>query len=182
MAEMLDTVHARIAEHLALIPCPAVSVVALGLPKASAQGVPTGFGVLIPRAEGYRALGCLWDSRLFPGRAPQQGLLMRLMYGGSVDPEIAEMDEQALIALAQHEATRLFGIEGPPMFAHAIRWPRAIPQYEIGHLERVGGIEESLHNLPGLYLAGNGLYGIAFGRSAAAGYSAGEEAALYLAD
>jgi len=64
---------------------------------------------------------------------------------------------------------------------HVVRWPRAIPQYELGHLERVARIERELDALPGLFMAGNALHGVAFGKAAAAGARAGKAAAEYVA-
>jgi oxygen-dependent protoporphyrinogen oxidase len=162
------------ARDLAAIPCPPVSVVGLGFRMADAPGVPRGFGVLISRGEGIRALGHLWDDRLFPGRAPEGHLLVRAMYGGAVDPVAADLDDDALLALARAEAGRLYGITAAPAFAKVVRWARAIPQYELGHRERVARIERAVEELEGIELAGSGLRGVAFADAAASGVRAAE--------
>jgi oxygen-dependent protoporphyrinogen oxidase len=144
------------------------------------RAVPRGFGVLIPRGEGYRTLGFLWDSYVFPGRSPDGTLLVRAMLGGAVDPDVGAADSGTLVAWTRDELRRLLSIDAPPIFEHVHRWPRAIPQYELGHGDRVRRIEAELGRQPGLFLAGNALHGIAFTRAAAAGLEAGDAAAAFL--
>ena len=78
------------------------------------------------------------------------------------------------------ELRRLLAIDAPPRFVHVHRWPHAIPQYELGHGDRVRRIEAELVRQPGLFLAGNALHGIAFAKAAAAGLAAGEAAAAFV--
>ena len=125
-------------------------------------------------------LGVLFDSYLFAGRAPDDSLLVRAFLGGAVDPEITEREDRELVDLVRGELGSLLGLHLQPIFSEVVRWERAIPQYEIGHLERVAAIEQEVAEVPGLFLAGNALRGIAFGKAAAAGVRAGHEAAAYL--
>lgn len=181
MAALLRGHDPAAAADLDAIPCPPVAVVALGYAAAESAAVPRGFGVLIARGEGFRALGNLWESYLYPGRSPDGHLLLRAMYGGSVDPAAGALAEDKLLALARAEVARLYGITAAPRFARVVRWARAIPQYELGHLDRVARVERAVAALPGLGIAGNGLHGIAFGDAAASGVRAGERAAAVLA-
>jgi oxygen-dependent protoporphyrinogen oxidase len=126
-------------------------------------------------------LGVLFDSYLFEGRAPDGNLLVRAFLGGAVDPEVTEREDQELVELVRGELGSLLGVRSKPLFSEVVRWQRAIPQYEIGHLERVASIEQAVARVPGLFLAGNALHGIAFGKAAAAGVRAGQDAATYLA-
>jgi oxygen-dependent protoporphyrinogen oxidase len=103
------------------------------------------------------------------------------MYGGAVDPETAGLPEDELLILAREEMSRLYRLTAPPVFEHVAQWPRAIPQYEMGHLERVARIERRIAALPGFFLCGNGLYGVAFADAAESGIRAGERAARWLA-
>lgn len=178
-AEIVAAHDPALARLLDEILCPPVAVVALGYRRADAQGVPHGFGVLIPRGEGYRILGCLWDSAIFPGRAPGEHVLVRAMLGGAVDPEAGDLSEGQLVDTTRRDLARLLRLDAAPAFAHVRIWPRAIPQYEIGHLERVAAIEERLAQHPGLSIAGNALTGIAFGKAAARGVAMGESAARH---
>jgi oxygen-dependent protoporphyrinogen oxidase len=170
----------RLAAELAAIDCPPIAVVALAFDAAAARRVPRGFGVLVPRGEGRRVLGVLWDSHMFPGRSPEGTLLVRAMLGGAVDREAGLADEADLLAWTRDDLRQLLGIEAPPVFTRVVRWERAIPQYELGHAERVRRIEAEVARQPGLFLAGTALHGVAFGKAAAAGLAAGEAAADYL--
>ena len=171
----------RAALRLDEIPCPPVAVVALGYGAEGLARIPRGFGVLIPRGEQYRILGVLWDTHLFAGRSPEGRLLVRAMLGGGVDPAIGDLDEAAIGQLARAEVARLFGLSEPPVYERTTLWRRAIPQYELGHLERLAAIDRELAAHPGLFLAGNGYLGVSFAKSGGSGLARGREAARYLA-
>ncbi len=155
---------------------PHVAVCALGYGAEEKRKAPTGFGALIQRGGGIRSLGVLWDSQLFAGRAPDGGVLMRAMVGGTTDPDAATLSDDELTQLVERELAQLFGLTEAPTFRHLRRWPRAIPQYELGHLdlaERVrANLARSNATRPGLALAGNYLDGVAFAKAAASGWHA----------
>jgi oxygen-dependent protoporphyrinogen oxidase len=180
-AQLLQPIDVEAAADLAGIACPPIAVVGLGYTVDDAARVPRGFGALVARGEGIRALGTLWDSHLYPGRSPRGHLLIRAMFGGAVDPDAGRLDESELIALATGELARLFGITAAPRFVQVVRWPRAIPQYELGHLARVARIERAVARQPGLFITGNGLHGVAFGDAACDGMACGERAGAWLA-
>lgn len=169
-----------LASYLAGIDYPPVTVVALGFGQEGLRKIPRGFGVLVPRGEGLRMLGCLWDSYLFPGRSPEAHVQIRAMLGGAVDPAAGVFSEELAVEVVEREVAGLFGLEEPPGFRRVVRWPRAIPQYTLGHASRVEAIEREAAALPGLFLAGNYLYGISFGRAAASGVEAGERVVGFL--
>ena len=174
---ILRDVAPDIADALLAIDCPAVAVVALGYGAEALARTPHGFGALIPRDEGYRILGVLWDTHLFPGRSADGTLLMRAMLGGATDPGIADLSPQDITRIAEADVARLLGLRDAPLFRKTTVWPRAIPQYELGHADRERAIDEAVTALndrcPGLALAGNYLRGIAFGKSAANGWAQG---------
>ena len=176
MAELLEPLSSQAALCLREIAYPPVAVVALGFGAESLARVPKGFGALIPRGEGYRILGCLWETHLFEGRSPQGCLLIRMMLGGAVDPDAGELGDEELIATARADLRRLFAVSETPRFLRVVRWPRAIPQYELGHLRRVACIEAECSRLAGVSITGNALHGVAFAKAAAAGLACGEEA------
>ncbi len=177
---LLAGVSPELADRLATIHGPPVAVVALGLGPAAAERIPRGFGALVARGEAVRALGHLWDGRLYPGRNPPGCLLMRAIFGGAVDPEAARLPPDALGELARREVAHVYGITAPPLFQQVVQWPRAIPQYTVGHLERVIDIERRAAALPGLFLAGSGFHGVAFPAAAADGVRRGTDAARWL--
>ncbi|MEE2778703.1 MAG: protoporphyrinogen oxidase [Acidobacteriota bacterium] len=178
---LVEAFAPSLAGELSAISYPPVSVVGLGFEGSAWAGVPHGFGVLVPRGEGLRTLGFLWESHIFPGRSPRQCHLLRAMVGGAVDPEATSLSDEELVALVRSEAQALLAIEEEPVFRHVHRWERAIPQYEVGHPGRVGRIEAELNRLPGLFMAGNSLRGIAFGKAVAAGITAAEDGLEFLA-
>jgi oxygen-dependent protoporphyrinogen oxidase len=176
---LLRSLDATLAQDLLGIVCPPVAVVGLGYTMDDAARVPRGFGALIARGEGLHMLGTLWDSHLYAGRSPRGHLLIRSMFGGAVDPSAAMLPEPDLVALAKSELARLFAITASPRFAHVVRWPRAIPQYDLGHIERVARIEGAVARRPGLFITGNALRGVAFADAAVDGFKCGERAAAY---
>lgn len=179
-ARLVREVCPPVARTLDQLSLPGLAVVGLGYGAEALARAPHGFGALISRAEGFRILGVLWESRIFPGRSPTEGLLMRAMIGGSTDPEAAALEPEELTCIARDDIARLIGLREPPTFEEVVRWPEAIPQYELGHAGRVAAVEAALEELrrsgPALHLAGNFLHGIAFPKAAAAGWSAGREA------
>ena len=173
-AELLRSHIPIAAAQLDAIPCPAVAVVALGFGPDALARVPRGFGVLVARGEGFRMLGNLWEAHVYPGRSPDGHLLVRAIYGGAVDPGAGSLGTAELAALARAEIARLYGITGEPVFEHVERVPKAIPQYEIGHRDRVAAVERALAALPGVDITGFGLRGVAFADAAADGVRTGE--------
>lgn len=176
MAPLLRPLSAAAAHDLEGIYCPPVTVVGLGYAEAECPSVPRGFGVLITRGEGYRMLGNLWDSHIFPHRSPDGHVLIRLMLGGAVDPDAGRLSEVEAIALARAEVARMYGITAMPRFEGAVRWPRAIAQYELGHLARVSRVDAAVRALGGLVIGGSGLHGVSFADAAVSGVRCGAAA------
>lgn len=177
MAELLAPHDDALGAELRAIRCPPVSVVALGYAPPAAVRVPLGFGVLLARGEGFRMLGNLWETHLYPERSPEGHVLVKAMFGGSADAAAGTLDEPALLSLAHAEVNRLYGIADDPVFAHVVRWPHAIPQYEMGHLDRVARIERAVAALPNAWITGFGLRGVAFADAASGGIRTGEAVA-----
>lgn len=182
MAPLLRPHGEQAAADLAAIACPPVGVVALGFGPAAAARLPVGFGLLIARGEGFRMLGTLWETHLYPERGPEGHLLVRAMFGGSVDPAAGALPEAELAALARAEVAKLYGVTDTPLLEQVVRVPRAIPQYELGHPARVARITAAVDGLPGLSITGNGLRGVAFADAASDGVRVGRSAALRLTE
>jgi oxygen-dependent protoporphyrinogen oxidase len=96
----------------------------------------------------------------FPGRAPADSVLTRTFVGGALQPELLERDDAELAELVRGELTQLLGIQGEPIFAEVVRWNRTMPQYHVGHLDRVAAIERLVEASPGLAIAGNAYRGV----------------------
>jgi oxygen-dependent protoporphyrinogen oxidase len=133
-----------------------------------------GHGYVIPRVEGRAALACTWTSTKFPHRAPEGYGLLRIFLGRAGQDEVVREEDARLVARARDELASTLGIRAEPVLARLQRWPRAMPQYRVGHRDRVESLRSRLASLPGLFLAGAAYDGIGLpdcirsGRQAAA--------------
>jgi oxygen-dependent protoporphyrinogen oxidase len=160
---MLAAVDGALADELAGIPYAPITVAAVGFDKVSLGNPLQGFGYLIPGAERRRILGVLWDSSVFPNRAPEGRALIRVMVGGVRAPALAGLPERELLGVVRDELAVTMGVstEIEPVLAHAYLHERGIPQYLVGHPARMARIDERLATLPGLHLNCNAYRGIA---------------------
>jgi len=159
-ARLLEEATSGASLPLAEVPYAAVAVVSLGWRREEVGHPLDGFGFLAPRKEGLRLLGCLFPSQIFPGRAPEGHVALAAFGGGRTDPELAGWDEDRIAAAMIAELRGPLGLRGEPAFRLVRRWPRAIPQYELGHGRFVERAREIERSLPGLRLAGNFLGGV----------------------
>ena len=138
-----------------------VAVAALGYDRIDVPTVLDGVGLLAPRGEGVRALGVTWSSAIFPEQAPPGKVALRVFGGGTHDPGYVGLDDDALLASVRRDLTRTMGIVAEPESAHIVRWPRGIPQYALGHLERVEHARRAIAaRWPRLALVGDYLVGV----------------------
>jgi oxygen-dependent protoporphyrinogen oxidase len=121
------------------IPGAPIAVVALMFEKP--PPVPDAFGFLVPRGQGLKMLGCLYDSSIFRNRAPEGCRLFRVLMGGRRDPEMAALPDDELLDRALSELERCWGTVPEPSGHRIVRWPKGIAQYEIGHGELVARID-----------------------------------------
>lgn len=160
-AELLASHAPDIVEPLEAIEYAPVGVVALGFREGTLPRALDGFGYLIPSSEQRKILGVLWPSTIFNGRAPAGFELIRTMVGGAWNPEALDQSDEDLKQMVLSELSATLGGPMPdPVFSRIIRWPQGIPQYTIGHLDRVAAAEAAVAQLPNVHLAGNGLYGV----------------------
>jgi oxygen-dependent protoporphyrinogen oxidase len=153
-----------LADTLAAIPTAPLAVVCLGYDARAVEadrGPLDGFGYLIPRSEGPRLLGVLWDSSIYPGRAPQGKALLRAMIGGAHDPSAVHLPDDRLLQVVRDDLRQTMGLTVMPEFVRIYRHAQGIPQYTTGHLERLAGIDARLERHPGLFVAGNSYRGVA---------------------
>jgi oxygen-dependent protoporphyrinogen oxidase len=159
-ARLIAPLDPALASTLDEIPSAPIAVIALGYRDASIGHPLDGFGFLAPRSEGLRSLGVLWESSIFPERAPGGHFLVRVMIGGAHDPAAVRLDDDALAGIARNELQIAMGIAVPPAMTHVVRHGVGIPQYTTGHLDRLKRIDEGLGRWPGLHLTGNGYRGV----------------------
>jgi protoporphyrinogen/coproporphyrinogen III oxidase len=159
-AQLAD-LDATLSAHVAAIPYAKIVVIVLGYRRSDVPGNTDGFGFIAPQATRRDLLGVQWCSSIFPDRAPAGMVLWRALCGGWNRPEMCDWDDARLVAAVRGELRIAQNVEAAPAFVHVVRWPRAIPQYLIGHLQRVAQIEESVKKHRGLYLGGNAYHGVA---------------------
>ena len=161
-ASYLEGLSEPISSTLRATPYASIAVVATGF-KTSELGHPLdGFGFLVPSKAQRSILGTLWSSSVYPGhRTPPGHVLMRTMVGGARNPALPSLDDDALLDLVRQENNFIMGTRWrEPSYLRIIRWRQAIPQYLVGHLDRVARIELELRAHPGLFITGNHLRGV----------------------
>ena len=159
-SEILKNLDRRLSSALSEIPYPSVAVVCFGYRKERIANKLDGFGFLIPYKERRKILGSLWDSSIFPGRAPEGYVLLRSMVGGSRSSELAMQDDGRLIDIVSEELKDIMDIKVQPDFVKIYRHEKAIPQYNIGHDRKLKAVDEMLLKYKNLYLTGNAYRGI----------------------
>jgi oxygen-dependent protoporphyrinogen oxidase len=160
-ATLIADVDAELADSMAAIAYNRVAVIGLGYRRADVPGTLDGFGFIAPQRTRRDVLGVQWCSSIFPGRAPDGAVLLRAMCGGWHRADILDWDDDRLLRAIAAELRLAMGIQAAPIFHHITRWDHAIPQYHLGHLERVAGIEQRAGQHPGLFLTGNAYHGVA---------------------
>ncbi len=119
-----------------------------------------GFGYLIPRKENRQILGTLFTSSMFPMQAPTNKKLLRIMIGGDTNRDVLKNSDDDLTNMCINDVRDVIGIEGMPVMVQTFRYEKAIPQYYVGHSERVALVEKRTEALGNIYVGGNILYGI----------------------
>lgn len=159
-SEILRDFDQALSRSLSEIPYPAVSVVCLGYKKEKIGRSLDGFGFLVPFREGRRILGTLWDSSIFPNRAPEGYVLLRTMLGGARASHLAVQGEKMIVDTVSAEVGDIMGFKAQPDFTRVYVHEKAIPQYTLGHQGRLETMERLLARYKGLFLAGNSYRGI----------------------
>jgi oxygen-dependent protoporphyrinogen oxidase len=131
--KLLSQLDPQFESLFASVEYAAVAVVSLGYRKADVSNSLDGFGFLVPRSAGLRVLGTVWNSSLFPGRAPEGQALLTSFVGGATDPAASKLAPEELIALVHREISPLLSIRSEPVFSNVTIWPRALAQYNLGH-------------------------------------------------
>jgi oxygen-dependent protoporphyrinogen oxidase len=159
LVERASPVAAQKLRSIAYAP---VAVVASGYRQSDVAHDLEGFGFLVPRVERRTILGSLFSTSLFAGRAPESHALFTTFIGGQREPEAVALDDAALASRAATELEALVGARAP-VFTRIVRWPQAIPQYAIGHQQRIATIDAAFAALPGVFACASWRGGVAVG-------------------
>jgi oxygen-dependent protoporphyrinogen oxidase len=165
---------------LEMIPYASTATIAMAYPRASISGAADGFGFVVPRAEGRDLIAATWTSLKWPYRAPPDQLLVRCYVGGVGREAILQLDDRALVARVREELASMCGITAEPGYVEVNRWMKAMPQYTMGHLERLSQIEAALSRYGGLNLTGAGYRGVGIPDCIRDGAVAAERVIRYL--
>ncbi len=180
--ELLSALDPDLSAELNAIEYVSTATVSLAYRQGDLPRPLDGYGYVIPRRAGRTALACTWTSTKFPHRAPEGHALLRIFIGRAGQEDAIPWDEAGLQAIAQEELRLTLGITAEPELARVYRWENAMPQYNVGHPERLQRIDRSLIEWPGLALAGNGYQGIGIPDCIHSGASAAERVLAFLED
>jgi oxygen-dependent protoporphyrinogen oxidase len=159
---------------------PPVASVVLGFRREDVEHAAQGFGMLIPKVEGFKILGTIFSSSLFPNRAPAGHLTLTNYIGGERFPELAGLPAEELYEITSKDLRVLLGVKGKPTFQHSVFWPRAIPQYNVGYGTFRTKMTEVERRAPGFFLAGHYRDGISLGDSIVSGCNIADKAGQYV--
>ena len=158
-ASLLAETHENLADKLRQIKYASTATINFGYRRAAIAHPLNGFGFVVPFIEKRSLIACTFSSVKFPGRAPDDHVLLRAFAGGALQPEIFALAESEMSTRVEADLRELLGISEDPRFIEVAKWERSMPQYEVGHLDRVNEIEALATEIPGLALAGNAYRG-----------------------
>lgn len=155
---LLASLHPTLGSDLKSIPYASTATVSLAYRESDLPRALDGYGYVIPRREGRKALACTWTSTKFPHRAPEGYALIRVFVGRA--GQDIPWNENDLLELAKEELNLTLGVTAEPLLSRVFLWENAMPQYNLGHPEILKRMDAALETLPGIALAGNGYRGI----------------------
>ena len=156
---LIEPIDGRAAELMQMDASSSV-VVGFGFRDGSKLSVPPGFGFLVPRGTGSLLLACTFVDQKFSHRVPQGGRLLRAFFGGESAERLMKCGNDEIAAIARGELARILGPVPDPQVSVVRRWPRSLPLYAVGHLQRMAELDARIKNLKGLWLLGNGYRGV----------------------
>ena len=159
-ADMLRDVDGGLADELAAIRYASSATMSLAFRREQVSHPLDGFGFVVPVVESRTLIAATFSSVKFAGRAPDGWVLMRAFLGGAMQAHVFEMDDETLRTAVLRDLAEIVGVRGEPAFTELYRWPKSMPQYPVGHLDRVKRIEACLVKLPGLAVTGNAFGGV----------------------
>ena len=175
---LISPIDSPLGEVLAAIPYSSALTVSLGYDAP--VSLPPGFGFLAPRAAKRRLIACTFVHQKFRHRAPDGSALVRCFLGGVRDPGVLDLTDDQITSLVRQELQSILGLSPEPRFVRICRWPSSMPQYVLGHEERVAAIRARLASHPGLFLAGNAYSGVGLSDCIRSGRAAAASARQFL--
>jgi protoporphyrinogen/coproporphyrinogen III oxidase len=180
-SQMLQGISEEFAPLFSRIEYAPVAVVSACYRRDQILRPPDGFGFLVPRTEGLRVLGTVFNSALFAGRAPEEMVCFTSFAGGATDPQLCDLSNDEITETICGEVARVLGIQGKPVAINLQRYARALPQYNLGHTQIVKSLETLTEAVPGLFLSGNYLSGPSIGSCVEQADRTADAVRIYLA-
>ncbi len=159
-ASLVQSFDPSMSDLLGQIPYASLQVACFGYRRQRIAHNLNGFGYLVARPNKMPLLGTLWDSSIFPQRAPADCILLRSMLGGATHPEVADWDSDRVVAETRAALRQTMGIDAAPDFIQIFSHRQAIPQYLVGHGQRLQELQQRCARYPGLFFTGNAFFGI----------------------
>ena len=175
MATILETLDSTLSIQLRKFEYASSAIVVSGHALSDIREPLKAFGLVIPHSERRRILAVSFSSRKFPDRAPAGRVLLRTFVGGAMQPELYDQTDDQLLQIVKEELAEILGVQGEPDFMRIIRYPGAMPQYHVGHLDRVARVQELMNRHPGIELAGIACNGVGVPDAIASGERAAAE-------
>jgi oxygen-dependent protoporphyrinogen oxidase len=180
-AELLRPLTPIASGLLEMIPYASTATIAMAYPASVIGGAVEGFGFVVPRVERRDLIAATWTSLKWPHRAPSDQLMVRCYVGGVGREKILELDDQALVVRVKAELKQICNVTTEPIYTEVNRWMKAMPQYLLGHLERLEETETALSRYGGLVLTGAAYRGVGIPDCIRDGVVAAERVVRYLA-
>ena len=160
-ADIIDELDGALAGALREIPMVSSATVSLAFRRKDVKHDFKGFGFIVPMAEGRKIMACTWSSSKWSGRVPdEEHVLVRVFVGGARNQHLAGIPDDEMLSMVKSELRDLMGIDAEPVDRWIFRWPGGMPQYTMGHLDRVAKIDQLVAKHPGLYVAGGSYRGV----------------------
>jgi oxygen-dependent protoporphyrinogen oxidase len=173
-AQLVSGVDAQLGIELAGIEYAGAVVVSMAFDRRQIRHPLDGFGFVVPAIERRRILSASFSSVKFPGRAPADKVLIRTFVGGACQRELCDLPDNDIERFVSEELAELLGVSSRPIWTMIARWSNSMPQYHVGHLDRVARIEARVAAIPGLALAGNAYRGVGIPHAIHSGEQAAE--------
>ncbi|MBI5971412.1 MAG: protoporphyrinogen oxidase [Deltaproteobacteria bacterium] len=157
---LLMALDDKLAEKLNAIPYVSTATVTIAFKRDAIRHPLNGFGFVVPKTEKRRIMAATWTSVKFDYRSPDDAVLIRCFVGGSKNAELVSLSDAEMLGMVREELKDIMGIDAEPMLARVFRWFNSMPQYTVGHEERVAAIEALVSKHPGLYVTGSAYHGI----------------------
>lgn len=158
--DIVRSMSQTLADAFSAIEYAPIDVVCFGFDESNVGRKLDGFGFLVPSKEKLRILGSIWTSSIFINRAPDGKVQLRSMVGGDGDHKAADLSDDQLTEVVYNDLDKILGLNGKPEIVKIFRWAKGIPQFKIGHANRMSSIESELSRLGNLHITGNAYYGI----------------------